>query len=225
MNSFSRRLAKAAVVAHRRMLARGTAKKYRHFTMIPPRWYAANLVISADLAPKQGCIIECGVWRGGMSAGLADTLPGRTHFLFDSFEGLPPAKEDVDGADAIAYQRDRNHPSYHDNCRAERSFAEKAMGMSAAGKFTLVQGWFNETLRGFSPPEDIALLRLDGDWYESTMECLNALYPHVVKGGLVLIDDYYTWDGCARAVHDYLSSHKLTDRIERSEGVCYMVKR
>jgi O-methyltransferase len=223
--SYFRRLSKAVVVAQRRLRAHTTYTKYRDFTMIPSGWYAANLLIAADLAPKHGCIIECGVWRGGMSAGLADTLPGRTHFLFDSFEGLPPAKVDVDGADAIAYQRDKNHPAYHDNCRAERSFAEKAMGRSAAGKFTLMQGWFNETLPEFAPPEPIAVLRLDGDWYESTMDCLNALYPHVVKGGLILIDDYYTWDGCARAIHDYLSTHKLTDRIERFEGACYMLKR
>jgi hypothetical protein len=107
----------------------------------------------------------------------------------------------------------------------EGSFAEKAMKMSAAGRFEAIQGWFSETLRGFKPPEPIAVLRLDGDWYESTMVCLDALYPHVVDGGLILIDDYYTWDGCARAVHDYLSKHKLIERIERFEGACFMVKR
>jgi O-methyltransferase len=224
MNTLGR-LAKRATIARRRLQAHRTYTKYRDLTMIPPGWYAANLLVAADLAPKNGCIVECGVWRGGMSAGLADTISGRTHFLFDSFEGLPPAKADLDGSDAIAYQRDKTHAAYHDNCRAERSFAEKAMGMSAAKTFTLMQGWFNETLRNFAPPEPIAILRLDGDWYESTMECLNALYPHVAKGGVILIDDYYTWDGCARAIHDYLSAHKLTDRIERFEGACYMVKR
>lgn len=219
------RLAKTAVVAKRRLSARRLYAKYQRFTMIPPRWYVANLLIAADLAPRSGCIIECGVWRGGMSAGLADTLPGRIHFLFDSFEGLPPAKAELDGADAIAFQANKNSPVYHDNNRAERSYAEKAMRMSAARKYNLVQGWFNETVSGFTPPEPIAILRLDGDWYESTMDCLSALYPHVVKGGLLLIDDYYTWDGCARAVHDYLSAHKLADRIESASGVCYMVKK
>lgn len=216
---------KNAVVAKRRFSARRTYAKYREFTMVGENWFVDNLLVAADRAPKTGCIVECGVWRGGMSAALADTLPGRTHFLFDSFEGLPPAKAELDGAAAIAYQRDKNHPAYHDNCRAERGFAEKAMSISRAGRYELVQGWFSETVPHFVPPEPIGLLRLDGDWYESTMECLTALYPKVMPGGLVLIDDYYTWDGCARAVHDYLSSHKLVSRLQQDGGVCFMVKR
>jgi Macrocin-O-methyltransferase (TylF) len=72
----------------------------------------------------------------------------------------------------------------------------------------------------------IAVLRLDGDWYDSTMLCLEHLFPLVVPGGLMLIDDYYTWDGCARAVHDYLSREQAAGRIEKtSGGVTYIVHR
>jgi O-methyltransferase len=72
----------------------------------------------------------------------------------------------------------------------------------------------------------IAVLRLDGDWYDSTMLCLEHLFPLVVPGGLMLIDDYYTWDGCARAVHDYLSREQAAERIEKtSGGVAYIVRR
>jgi O-methyltransferase len=198
-------------------------QKYRDHSMITRGTFIQNLMLCRKSAPKSGCIIECGVWRGGMSAAMADMLPGRRHYLFDSFEGLPPAK-DIDGASAIAWQRDVGSPAYFDNCRAERSFAETAMRMSAAGRFELVQGWFSQTLPGFVPEELIAVLRLDGDWYESTMDCLNALYPHVAEGGLVIIDDYYAWDGCARAVHDYLSAHKLADRIRNYRGVCHIVR-
>jgi O-methyltransferase len=198
--------------------------RYRNYTMIRRRNFAINLDLCVRLAPKSGCIVECGVWRGGMSAAIADTLPGRVHFLFDSFEGLPPAKEEVDGADAIAYQRDKNHPAYHDNCRAERSFAERAMSLSAAKEYHLVQGWFADTLRDFIPPTPIAVLRLDGDWYDSTMQCLDVLYQHVAPGGLVLIDDYYSWEGCARAIHDYLSKTKSPVRIKQRGWVAYFSK-
>jgi O-methyltransferase len=89
----------------------------------------------------------------------------------------------------------------------------------------LVRGWFKDTLATFVPPAPIAVLRLDGDWYESTWQCLEALYPHVAPGGLIIIDDYYAWDGCARAVHAYLAQHQLAERIRQSRaGVAYVVK-
>ena len=192
--------------------------------MIPRRIFAANLALCAAKAPTSGCIVECGVWRGGMSAGMADMLPGRLHYLFDSFEGLPPAQP-IDGQAALAWQRNISSPTYYENCRAELSYAQKAMAMSAAGRFKLIEGWFADTLPVFVPEEPIAVLRLDGDWYDSTMQCLTALYPHVIPGGLIIIDDYYAWDGCSRALHDYLSTGKLADRIGQTNGVCYLVKR
>lgn len=197
--------------------------RYRHFTMIPREKFITNLDICTRFAPRAGCIVECGVWRGGMSAGMADALPGREHFLFDSFEGLPPVQA-IDGPAAIAYQSNISDPKYFDNCRAERSFAERCMKMSKARKFHLRQGWFSETVRDFLAPEPIAVLRLDGDWYESTTQCLVGLYPHVVAGGLVIIDDYYTWDGCARAVHDFLSTSKSTARLRENRLLPYFIK-
>jgi O-methyltransferase len=209
--------------AVRKVKIRAIFRKYEEFTMVPERKGIANLLLCLERAPSSGCIVECGVWRGGMSAAMADVLPGRAHFLFDSFEGLPPADE-IDGKAALDWQRDKNSPSYFDNCRAEGSYAEKAMRMSAAKEFKLVQGWFNQTLPGLVLPEPIAVLRLDADWYESTMDCLNTLYPQVLPGGIIIIDDYYTWDGCSRAVHDYLSQHKTADRIYQFRGVPYLIK-
>lgn len=199
-------------------------KKYADFTMISRNIYVANLVLCSLKMPREGAIVECGVWRGGMSAGIADMFPGRHHALFDSFEGLPPAKP-IDGQSAIDWQNDKGSPAYFDNCSAEQAFAEKAMGMSAAGSFRLVRGWFSDTLPGCDIGDEIGLLRLDGDWYESTMDCLVNLYPKVRKGGLIIIDDYYAWDGCARAVHDFLSQHQLAERIEEFAGVAHIVKR
>ena len=92
-------------------------------------------------------------------------------------------------------------------------------------RITICKGLFDATVASFEA-EPIAMLRLDGDWYESTLVCLENLWPHVVADGLVIIDDYYTWDGCARAVHDYLSRIRATSRIRMSRiaSVCYIVK-
>ena len=99
------------------------------------------------------------------------------------------------------------------------------MKISGVQNYEIIKGWFSETLPKFHINEEIAILRLDADWYESTMQCLKFLYPKVAKGGLIILDDYYTWDGCSRAVHDYLSAYSLANRIYQLEdGNCYIIK-
>ena len=89
------------------------------------------------------------------------------------------------------------------------------------------QGWFQTTVPQFArDAAPIALLRLDGDWYESTMTCLEHLFPLVVSGGVVIVDDYGTWDGCSRAVHRYLADNDRPESILRTPAnVAYLVKR
>jgi len=219
-----RKIVEDAATARKLAKAIRIYKRYRSYTMIPPYVFESNLLLCEMKAPETGCIVEAGVWRGGMSAGIADALPGRVHYLFDSFEGLPPAEE-IDGEAALKWQQDVTGPTYYDNCQADRSFAEEAMAIASAKKVHIVQGWLNETTSGFVPSEPIGILRLDVDWYESTMQCLSGFYPFVMQGGLIILDDYYAWDGCARALHDYLAAHKCDDRIEKWRGVCYLIKR
>jgi hypothetical protein len=216
---------RATARAWLRLRARGLAWKYRQHTMIAPRKYRENLRLAALVADLPGCVIECGVWRGGMIAGIAEVLgPRRRYYLFDSFEGLPPAQP-LDGAKATQWQANTTGRSYYDNCRAEMAFSEKAMRMAGAPQVQFVKGWFNDTLPGRAPDEPIALLRLDGDWYDSTMVCLEALYERVVPGGLIILDDYFHWEGCARAVHDFLSRRGIPDRIRQTPGgVCYLLR-
>jgi O-methyltransferase len=111
--------------------------------MVLPHTFESNLLLCHEKAPDTGCIVEAGVWRGGMSAGMADMMPGRVHYLFDSFEGLPPAK-DIDGEAALNWQRNVSGPLYYDNCRAEIHFAQQAMAMASAKEGHIIQGWFNE---------------------------------------------------------------------------------
>jgi len=198
--------------------------KYSYYTMIPKSIFVENLRLCQRFNHIKGSIVECGVWRGGMIAALAEILGNdRNYYLFDSFEGLPEAKE-IDGEAAKKWQKDKEGFMYHDNCKAKIDDVDKAMKLSGTKSYQIIQGWFYETLEDFYINEQIAILRLDADWYKSTIECLNFLYPKVAIGGLIILDDYYTWDGCSRALHDYLSTHSISSKIFQIEGNCYIVK-
>ena len=184
-----------------------------------------NLLIVDQRRHVNGCVVECGVWRGGMTAGIAEVLGAdREYFLFDSFEGLPPPTA-MDGEMATAWQKDTQSPTYYDNCRAPIEFAEQAMALSPARKYKIVKGWFDDTLPKFVPPCPIAILRLDGDWYASTLLALETLFKYLAHDGIVIIDDYYAWDGCSLAVHDFLSRHHLTARLTQKFGICVLEPR
>lgn len=199
--------------------------KFRSFTMVPEPDYLANLELVAAYGHLVGDVVECGTWKGGMIAGMAQILgPERHYHLFDSFEGLPPAA-DIDGKAALNWQRDTGSSYYFNNCRADEAAAISAMELSGARHFRTVKGWFADTLRRDDLPSRIAILRLDSDWYASTLEILEALFERVVDRGLIIVDDYYAWDGCSRATHDYLSSRQATERIRSHKGVAYLERR
>ncbi|NMF56643.1 TylF/MycF/NovP-related O-methyltransferase [Pseudanabaena yagii] len=200
-------------------------KKFKKFTMIPESVYISNLVLAKKIIDLDGCVVECGVWRGGMIGGVADVLGDtRSYYLFDSFQGLPKAQE-IDGQSALDWQNNINGAMYFDNCYAPKEYAEEAMSISCAKKYTFGEGWFEETLPDFRPDTPIALLRLDADWYKSTKICLDNLFDLVKEGGLIILDDYYTWDGCSKAIHDFLSEKSRSERIESFNKVCFIIKK
>jgi O-methyltransferase len=211
------------------IVARRLYRKYRHATMIHPRDFRANIKVARSVLTKTSltgaAIVECGTWRGGMSAALCEIGgPDRIYHFFDSFEGLPRA-EDIDGKRAAQYQQDTSSPFYFDNCTASLEEFTQTLALSGTpnSSITIHKGWFEDTLRNFESPP-ICVLRLDGDWYDSTMTCLRALWPHVLPGGAVLIDDYYVWEGCSKAVHDFLSSIKATERIMQKANLAVIFK-
>lgn len=198
-------------------------RKYRNYTMVHGPTYVKNLLIAHGVRNVDGCVIECGVWRGGMVAGIAEVMgPEREYFLFDSFEGLPAATN-IDGPAALAWQSATTAPGYHENCTASIEEAQAAMKMSGAANCSLVKGWFDQTLPNFRPPRPIALLRLDGDWYDSIRICLEHLSPYLAPNGIVIVDDYYVWDGCAKAVHEFLAQKAGSRRIRQMyNSVCVL---
>ena len=202
-------------------------EKFRDHTMVTREVFERNLDLVNSFRNVHGCVVECGVWKGGMIAGIASILgPDRNYWLYDSFDGLPPAR-DIDGPAARKYQEATMSDGYMDNCRASPKSARDAMLTSGAGKFQIVQGWFSDTLYHQHPAEPIAILRLDCDWYESVSTCLDILFDAVVAGGVIIVDDYHAWDGCSRAVHDFLAGRKATERLQGKEkdGMCWMVKK
>jgi len=200
-------------------------RRYRQSSMVPKKLFLQNLRLAESVRTLPGCVVECGVWRGGMMAALSHIMgKDRTYYLFDSFEGLPPAQA-IDGPAAHAWQQNTESANYHDNCSASLIDAQNTMARAGVRDAHLVKGWFDQSLKNFDFPEPIALLRLDGDWYDSTLTCLKACYDRVAVRGLIVIDDYTTWDGCSRAVHDFLSQRQLSERVDSRGGVFYLQKR
>lgn len=211
----------------------------RPYTMVPPENLAQTIKLTIDAieAGRQGDLVECGTWKGGSS--FAMLLAQRYRFgrilkpiwMFDSFQGLPPADE-RDGPLALQYQQDTNAPGYYDNCSApidEVRVAIEAFGFSPA-EAIVVPGWFNETIpthRETLQRSGIAVMRVDCDWYESVSYVLNELAPWISEEGAIILDDYYAWDGCARATHDYLSKNSLGWRIRSMDKFygAWMIRR
>jgi hypothetical protein len=193
-----------------------------------PLAFTIDSVCRAIENNHDGVIVECGAWKGGSS--FAMLLAQRYYFgriikpvwMFDSFEGLPPADE-RDGPLALNWQRDVDSPNYVDNCKAPVEQVKTAISRFgfAEGECTVVEGWFADTIPSHLSnfrENSIALLRVDCDWYEPVRYVLDALVPFVTPECRVILDDYYAWDGCARATHDFLSSGDHSYRIRSVTG-------
>ncbi len=185
--------------------------------------FVAEQEVELNVCKVPGIYVECGVWRGGCS--IAMLLAQQEQFgrvmrpvyMLDSFEGLPPVTE-RDGPLARQWQNGADPEHFFDNCKASVEDLQSTLDTMGfkAGDYKIMPGWFNKTLPELVEAvkdRSIALLRLDCDWYDSTSSCLEHLITLVPEGGMIIVDDYYSWDGCTRAVHDYLSSHDLCYRI------------
>jgi len=173
-----------------------------------------------------GDYIETGVWRGGacimMRAVLAAYgVTDRVVYVADSFAGVPPPNRALYPAD-----RGRNFYKYKQLAVSlEDVKANFATYDLLDDQVRFVKGWFSETLPALAAPR-FAIIRLDGDLYESTMNALNALYPKLSPGGFAVIDDY-AMRSARTAVHDYLERHgeKVTLTPIDDYSVCWQKAR
>ncbi len=198
------------------------------FTMTTPaRIYAlvrAVEYVSARAIP--GALVECGVWRGGSMMAVALTLlrlgvTDRELYLYDTFTGMTePSDEDVKpsgerAADLLASEGPDS------DIWAIASLDQVREAVLSVGypeeRIHFVQGPVQETLPARAP-DDIALLRLDTDWYSSTKHELVHLYPRLARGGVLILDDYAHWQGARRATDEYMSENGVTLLLNRIDN-------
>jgi O-methyltransferase len=166
-----------------------------------------------------GDLVETGVWRGGACIFMRAMLKAygdrdRTVWACDSFRGLPrPAEnrpEDIEDAlwrvGFLAIPLDR----------VKDNFARYGM---LDDQVRFLPGWFQDTLPT-APMKQIAVMRLDGDMYDSTMVALRSLYPKLSVGGYVIVDDYNAVRGCQQAVDEFRAEHGITDELRPVDWAC-----
>lgn len=188
-------------------------------------WQATRHVVRTGV---QGDVVECGVWRGGSSLLAAQALASvgerdRTIWLYDTFEGMSaPTERDV----SVSGERiiDRWDGLQHDLddpvlCFANLDDVKRTMSRSGYpdDRIRFVPGKVEDTIPA-EIPEQIAILRLDTDWYESTRHELEHLYPRLGVGGVLIIDDYGDWQGARQAVDEYFAAQKLPPLLQRIDG-------
>lgn len=162
--------------------------------------YCMETVLRDKIA---GDFIETGVWRGGSTIFMRGVLKAhgvsdRNVWVADSFEGLPKPDEEK-------YPADRGD-TFHTVDYLAVSVEDVRRNFDRYGllddQVKFLKGWFKDTLPN-APFEKLAVARLDGDMYESTMDALASLYPKVSPGGFIIIDDYGAVPSCREAVQDY----------------------
>lgn len=175
-----------------------------------------------------GDLIECGVWRGGtciymraLLKALEDTR--RKVWVADSFQGLPEPNPEVSPLDAVSHEFLKLVGGFRVSLEAvQKNFAAFEL-LDRQVRF--LPGWFSDTLAR-APIQQLALLRLDADYYESTVQALEALYPRLSPGGYVIIDDYGIMPlGARRAADEFRSRHGIeSPLIFANRAVAYWEK-
>jgi O-methyltransferase len=160
-----------------------------------------------------GDFIETGVWRGGAMILVRAILKAwgvkdRVVWVADSFEGLPAPAPGKYPEDA----RDRHHLYKQLAVPLEEVQANFERYGLLDEQVRFLKGWFSDTLAS-APIERLAVARLDGDMYGSTMDALTSLYPKLSPGGFLIVDDYGALTVCKQAVEDYRAQHRITQPI------------
>ncbi len=182
----------------------------------------------------RGAFVECGVWKGGVAGVMGYVAKkeekGRLTWLFDSFEGLPePTSKDGDTAIEYSGKKYSGKLVSIQKCVGLVEDVKKVLFSVLSlkeGEIRMVKGWFQDTLpKAKREIGEIAILRLDADWYESTRCILENLYDLVVQHGYIIIDDYGHWEGCRKAVDEFLTARNLQIKMHQADSmVAYFQK-
>ncbi len=211
-------------------------KKIYPYTMVDSK-RLSNIYDLSELIEKNrvdGVFVECGVWKGGCAAIMGSVSKrarsNRKIWLFDSFEGLPePTTEDGKIAKDYSQNRASGRLKTIDKCVGPlNDVKEIFFDILKINQDNVVikKGWFQDTLpKARNEIGQISVLRLDGDWYESTKCCLDNLYDNVIVGGYIVVDDYGHWEGCKKAIDDFFMKRNIkTDLIKIDYAGVYFKK-
>lgn len=172
----------------------------------------ATAVRRIDRDGIPGDIVECGVWRGGNIILARILSPIRHCWLYDTFTGM--TKPDIDDGPKAQARWNYHKAEKRPWCRADRQELIDAMEATDTydeNRCHIIEGDVANTLKiGANLPEEIALLRLDTDWYASTIMELKVLFPKLAIGGILIVDDYGHWQGSRRAVDEYFADRRAT---------------
>jgi len=184
-----------------------------------------------------GDIVELGVARGGCATLMASVmfdkyLCGRIQrklWLFDSYEGLPEPTAMDFNSELGNGTGEHVRPLPKGSCLGQLDKVKDLMfnkNNFPRDRIEFVKGWFDTTVPAKKDEiKEIAVLRIDGDWYESTKCCLENLYDNVTSGGYVIIDDYQSCYGCKRAVDEFIQDRHIVPVIKfDGRGGCYFKK-
>jgi hypothetical protein len=174
-----------------------------------------------------GDLIETGVWRGGATIFMRAVLKAygvtdRAVWVADSFEGLPEPDAEKFPLEAKAHQGEVMKKTYNHFAvsleEVQRNFS--AYGM-LDGQVRFLKGWFKDSLPN-APIETLSILRLDGDFYESTRDGLVNLYDKLSIGGFAIIDDYgeTSWTYCRKAVDEFRGERGIDEPFVRVDSKC-----
>jgi O-methyltransferase len=203
-------------------------------TSVERQWAVIRAIAYLNANRIPGDIVECGVWRGGNMLIAKEMSKGsplaRKFYLYDTFTGMSaPTEADVSLSGELADKtfRERQRSDHTDWVYA--SLDDVRGNFRDAGlldeQVVFIKGKVEDTLREEANlPKTIALLRLDTDFYESTKAELEVLYPRLVPGGVMIVDDYGHWQGARKAVDEYFrDAHPLLIRVDYTARL--MVKR
>lgn len=174
-----------------------------------------------------GDLIETGVWRGGATIFMRGILKAlgagdRTVWVADSFEGLPEPDPEKFPIEAKAHKGPVMAKAYHHFSAGIEEVRRNFQAYDLLDhRVRFLPGWFKDTLPS-APIGALAVMRLDGDYYESTRDALENLYDKLSVGGYAIIDDYGedTWTYCRKAVEDFRSSRGIDDPLVRVDSKC-----